>query len=128
MQKLLLSLLLLFRFQNDVFRVVGTPFNFQTAMKNILKSLLGKGALVYLDEFIVMTPTFEDTLRSLRKVFKLLRNVQLPVKLQKCKFMRKEIKYLGVKITHDGIKIDSQKSEAITWLYPIRIVTSWQHF
>lgn len=84
--------------------------------------------MVYLDEFIVMAPTLEDTLRLLREEFKLLRHVELSVKLEKCKFMRKEIKNLGVKITQDGIKIDSQKSEAITSVYPLRIVSNCLHF
>lgn len=71
-------------------------------------------------------------MKLLREVFKLLRNAELKLKLKNCKFMKKEIKFLGVKITEDWIKIDSKKSEAITSVYSpppsLRIVSSCRHF
>lgn len=40
------------------------------------------------------------------------------VKLEKCMFLRKKIKYLSVKITQDGIKTDTEKIEAIMSMIP----------
>lgn len=97
-----------------------TPYTFEKTTNTILKPLLGKGVLVYLDDIIVMAAMFEDRLRLRREVFTLLRNAGLSVMVEKCKFMRKEIKYLGVKIMQDGIKTDTQKAKAITSMYPAK--------
>lgn len=39
-----------------------------------------------------------------------LRNSDVTDNLEKCKFLRKGIKYLVVKITQEGIKTDAEKS------------------
>lgn len=83
-------------------------------MNAILKPLIGGGVLVYLDDIIIMAATFEEHLMLLIEVFTFLWNAKLTVKCEKCKFLRNEIKYLGVRITQDGIKTDKQKTEAIT--------------
>lgn len=56
---------------------------FQKAMNTIFKPLLGKGILVYLDDFIVISATFDEHLRFLREAFTLLKNAGLTVKLEK---------------------------------------------
>lgn len=93
-------------------------------MDTILRLLLSKLILVYLDDIIVMAATFEEHLRLVRKLFTLLGNAGLTVKLDTCKFLRKEIKYLGVKITQDGIKTDSERTEAITSMSPLLKIVS----
>lgn len=65
--------------------------------------------LVYLDDIIIMAAMFEDYLR-LREVLTLLQNAGLMVKLEKCKYAKTN--YLGVKITQDCIKTDTEKTEA----------------
>jgi hypothetical protein len=48
------------------------PSTFQRAMNNIFKNELYKFVLVYLDDIIIYSKTFEDHLLRLRKVFELL--------------------------------------------------------
>lgn len=62
---------------------------------------------------IIMAATFEEHLRLSRKVFNLLRNASLTVKLEKCKFLKKEIKHLGAKLMQDGIKTDSENCKQL---------------
>lgn len=56
-------------------------------MNTILKPLLAKVVLFYLDDIIVIAPTFEEQLRLLRDFFTLLGNWFNPLnsKLQKTK-------------------------------------------
>lgn len=96
-----------FDFKRMSFGLSGALYTFQKAMNTILKHLIGKSALVYLDDVIVPAATFEEHLRLLREVLSLLRNAGLTVKLEKCTFLKKKIKYLGVEITQDGIKTDT---------------------
>lgn len=86
-------------FKRMSFDLSRAPSTFQKAMNTILKPLLGKGVFVYLDDIIVMAATFLEHWRILGEVFRLLRNAGLAVKFEKCKFLTKEIEYLGVKIT-----------------------------
>lgn len=66
-------------------------------------------------------------LRLPREESILLRNAGLTVKLEKCKLLRREIKYLRVKITH-VIKTDSEKREVITSmpLPHLKLVNKWE--
>ena len=48
------------------------PSTFQRAMNNIFKNELYKFVLVYLDDIIIYSKTFEDHLIHLRNVFELL--------------------------------------------------------
>lgn len=61
-----------FDFKRISFRLSGTQFVFQNAMNMIFRPLLGKGVLIYLEDIIVITATFEGYLRLLREVFTLL--------------------------------------------------------
>lgn len=78
-----------FCFQTMSFGLSGAAINFQKAMNNILQLLHFKGVLVYLDDIILMAATFDDYLKLLRKVFTLLRDDGITVKLEKCKFLKR---------------------------------------
>src|SRR6266540_6418992 len=49
----------------------------------------------------------------MRKVLKVLRKVRLKLKLEKCEFAKKQLKYLGFIIREFGIKPDPEKVRAI---------------
>lgn len=72
------------------------PSTCQKATHKILKHLVGKKVFVHLDDISVMAAIFEKHLMLMRNVYILLRNSDLTVKLEKNKFLRCEIKYLGV--------------------------------
>ncbi|CAF1352468.1 unnamed protein product [Rotaria sp. Silwood1] len=62
--------------------------------------------LVYIDDIVVFSSTFEQHLKDLSSVFDHLKTAGLTLKASKCDFCRKELKYLGHIITPDGIKPD----------------------
>lgn len=65
-------------------------------------------------------------MRLLKAVFTLVCNAGLTVKLKK--FLRKKIMFLQVKIMQDGIKMDCEKTEPITFLsYSLKFVSRLQH-
>ena len=85
----------MFGFIRMPFRLSGAPSSFQKAMDKILKPVLGKGVSVYLDDIIIGSETFEQHVKALEQVFQLLQGAGLTVNLEKCKFGRKELQYLG---------------------------------
>ncbi|EDW54715.1 GM20830 [Drosophila sechellia] len=57
-------------------------------------------------------------MRNLKELFKRLRAANLKVNADKCKFFRKELQYLGRRVTNQGIGTDPEKVAAIAQLKP----------
>ncbi|GFX62728.1 retrovirus-related Pol polyprotein from transposon 297 [Trichonephila clavipes] len=100
------------------FGLSGVAPNFQKAIDIILKPVIGRFMLVYMDDVIITSPSFKDHLDHLNQVFTLLRDAGLTLNKEKCHFARDKLKYLGLIISKDGIEIDSNKIRAITEMRP----------
>ena len=75
--------------------------------------------LIYLDDILIFSKTVEEQLERLEFVFQRLRQHGLKLKLSKCHFFKKEVRYLGHVISQDGIKTDPDKTKAIqNWKVP----------
>src|SRR6266508_6967636 len=77
-------------------------------MNYILHDYLNDFVVVYLDDILVYSDTFEEHLAHLRKVFDKLQETNLVIKLKKCKFGQRKIKFLGYTIRTDGLRIDPE--------------------
>jgi hypothetical protein len=63
--------------------------------------------------------TYEEHIQHLEVLLSLLRQHKLMVKLSKCRFAQKEVKFLGHLISHQSIKTNPQAVEAIQkWTRP----------
>ena len=74
---------------------------------------MGICALVYLDDAIIFSNTFENHMIDIRSVFDLLKSANLKLKLKNCQFIRKTVNYLGHIISSAGISPDPQKIDSI---------------
>jgi hypothetical protein len=83
-----------FEFNRMPFGLTNAPSTFQRAMNNIFKNELYKFVLVYLDDIIIYSKTFDDHVKHLRKVFELLLSVGLRLNRTKCEFFKNKIDYL----------------------------------
>jgi len=102
-----------FEFKVMSFGLCGAPASFQGAMNSMLKPLLRKCVMVFFDDILVYSSSFEDHLAHLRAVFQLLANDQWKVKLSKCTFAQRQIAYLVHIISVEGVSTDSRKVEAV---------------
>ena len=82
---------------------------FQRLMNHILRKYLRNFVLVYLDDIIIYSKTWKGHLNHLRLVFEALRGAGLMVKIKKCEFAKKELKFLGHIISREGIRTDPEK-------------------
>ncbi len=103
----------LFEFNRMPFGLTNAPSTFQRVMNNIFQYILHKHVLVYLDDIIIYSKTFDDHIEHLREVFQLIRQAGLKLKSIKCDFFKKEIDYLGFIVSKDGIRPNTAKIEAI---------------
>ena len=87
-------------------------------MNHILRKYLGDFTLVYLDDIIIYSKIWKGHLNHLRLVFEALRGAGLMVKVKKCEFAKKELKFLGHIISRKGIRTDPEKIEKMVNIGP----------
>ena len=96
------------------YKYIKVPFElaiaaayFQELMTGVLKDF--SFSITYLDNIITFSRTAEEHLIHNKQVFEKLRNTHLSMKLSKCHFSPKEIKYLGHIISIKGSDLYHQK-------------------
>src|SRR6266498_789673 len=95
------------------FGLTNVPATFQRLMNFILHDYLNDFVVVYLDDILVCSDTFDEHINHLRKIFTKLRKANLIIKLKKCKFGQRKIKFLGHTIGMDGLRMDPENIEKI---------------
>ncbi|CAF4256571.1 unnamed protein product, partial [Adineta steineri] len=104
----------LYEFNVMPYGLTNAPATFQRLMDIVLAGLKWQCCLVYIDDIVIYSPTFEQHLIDLKNVFLALREANLTLKALKCCFCRKEMKYLGHIVTQDGIKPDPTLTKAVS--------------
>src|ERR1043165_296065 len=96
------------------FGLKQVPGWFQLLMNDVLRPLLGKIVVVYLDDIVVYTKgSLEQYIRDVEEVLKLIQKATLQIKIKKCVFFQEEIHFLGHKISRHSIATDPKKVEAM---------------
>jgi hypothetical protein len=95
------------------FGLTGSPGTFQGAMNATLLPRLRKFVVVFFDDILVYSKTYEEHLLHLAQVFSWLATDKWCLKLSKCTFAQHTISYLGHIINSDGLSTDSAKIRAI---------------
>jgi Reverse transcriptase (RNA-dependent DNA polymerase) len=76
----------LYQFKRMPFGLMTAPATCQRAIDIVLSSVRFQFALMYLNEIVIYSPTFEQHLEDLSKVLKLLRDAGVFLKRAKCSF------------------------------------------
>ena len=101
-----------------LFGLTNAPATFQRLMECVLACLTGEQCLIYLDDIIVFSSTFEEHLTRLSNVFIVLRKAGLKLKPSICFFVQKEVHYLGHVVSAAGVSPDPAKVEVVS-SYPV---------
>jgi hypothetical protein len=108
-----------FEFNVMAFGLTRAPNSFQGTMNSTLHSLLWKCVLVFFDDILIYSSTYEEHIRHLAQVFELLSKDQWLVKLSKCKCAQQSIVYLEHVVGAQGVSTDPTKIEAVSsWPVP----------
>ena len=88
-------------------------------MNLVLAGVQWSECLVYLDDIIVLGRSFEEHLQNLSAVLQKLKCANLQLKLPKCAFCKKEVLYLGHRVSREGVSTDPAKVEKVAhWPTP----------
>lgn len=108
-----------FQFRVMPFGLTNGPPTFQCVMNAIFAPATRKYVIVFLDDILTYSPSFDEHLQHLRQVFTTLRAHQFYAKRSKCTFARPSINYLGHVISAEGVATEQEKTEAIRrWPQP----------
>ena len=101
------------------FGLTNAPATFQRLMESCMGDLYLTYCLLYLDDIVIYSTTYEEHLERLEAVFSRLREAGLKLKPSKCKLFQKSIKYLGHIVSEEGVATDPAKVEDIQkWPVP----------
>ena len=101
------------------FGLCNAPATFQRLMERCMGDLNLRDCLIYLDDIIVFSSTFEEHLERLQAVFKNLEKHKLKLKPSKCELFKESVTYLGHVVSSEGIHVDPSKTEAVKdWPIP----------
>jgi len=104
------------------FGLTNAPATFQALMNQVFQPLLRKSVLVFFDDILIYSASWEDHWRQLREVLVIMRQHQLLAKLSKCSFAQSQVEYLCHIISQEGLHTDPTKLEAVAaWPKPVNV-------
>ena len=107
----------LYEFRVMPFGLMNAPAVFQRLMQQVvtqLNPLEGPEFVsVYIDDILVFSRTLDDHLLHLQRVIERIVEVGLKLKPSKCKFIQKELEYLGHVVSCEGLKTTPRLVEAV---------------
>ena len=104
------------------FGLSNAPATFQRLMENCFGDMNMQSRLIYLDDIIVFSRTFEEHVQRLSMVFERLIEAGLKLSPEKCKLFQHKIKYLGHIVSAEGIATDPRKIRCVQeWPVPQNI-------
>lgn len=103
----------LFQFRRLPMGLSGSPAVWQRFIDRVLGADLDPYVFAYLDDIIVIGPTFEKHLEVLAEVIKRIHGAGLTLNKDKCQFCREELRYLGYMVNRSGLHVDPEKIQAI---------------
>lgn len=95
------------------FGLTNAPCTFQGLMNHIFRTMARKFLLVFFDDILIYSNTWQEHMFHLQEVFTILRDNNLYLKASKCSFRATMVEYLGHFISAKVVSTDPKKVSAI---------------
>src|SRR6185295_3801042 len=118
----------IYEFNVMPFGLCNASATFQRLMDHVYKGIAWKFVVVYLDDTIVYSRTFDEHLTHLKRVFNRIKQAGLRLNIEKRTFWMHQLPFLGHLILAKGIAPDPQKVEAVQRIQPPKNLTALRFF
>ena len=118
----------LFQFKRLPFGLRNGPSIFQRVMQNILAPYLWLFCLVYIDDIVIYSKSYEEHLIHLDKVLEAIENAGITLSPTKCHLFYGSILLLGHKVSRLGLSTHAEKVSAIMELERPKKLSQLQAF
>ena len=89
------------------FGLSNSPATFQRFMNNSFKDMIAEGWLiVYMDDMLITATNEQENVERTKRVLQRMKELDLHLKLKKCKFGVKEVDFLGLILQPREIAMD----------------------
>jgi len=102
-----------YHFNRLPFGACNAAPTFQKLLQTVFRSSLYKNLLVYIDDLLVFSGSFDEHLVHLQEVFDKLQEANLRLHPEKCYFAKPQVKFLGHILSSSGVAVDPDKVEKI---------------
>ena len=105
------------------FGLSNSPATFQRFMNDSFKDMIAEGWLiVYMDDMLITSRNKEEDIKRTRRVLQRMKELDLHLKLKKCRFGVEEVDFLGLILRPGEITMDPTKLSGITeWPTPTKV-------
>lgn len=101
------------------FGLTNAPATFQRLMERCMGDLNFRECLIYLDDILIFSNSFQEHKQRLEAVFQRLKDNNLKLKPSKCHFFKEKVKYLGHVVSINGVETDPDKISTLKdWPVP----------
>jgi len=96
----------------------NAPVTMVLAMYEIFKDMVFKDLVIYMNDIIIFSDTYDEHVATLRKVLQQLPDEKFCLKASKCQFFAKRLDILGHILTPDGLHMDPKKCKKV-WHFKV---------
>ncbi|GJX57043.1 reverse transcriptase domain-containing protein [Tanacetum coccineum] len=86
---------------------------YQRLVDKAFQKQIGQSLEVYVDDLVIKNLMEQEVIRDIKETFKTLREINMKLNPKKCTFGMREGMFLGYKVNADGLKVCSDKVEAV---------------
>ena len=97
-------------------------------MQEILTPLQSNLVLIYIDDILIMSKSYEEHLELVEKVLRLLERYGIKIKVKKCEFFVSEVNFLGHVLGANGIRKSPEYVEKVKNFRRPETVTEMRKF
>ncbi|KAH0706733.1 hypothetical protein KY289_011809 [Solanum tuberosum] len=108
-----------YEFMAMSFGLTNAPAAFMDLMNKVFNPYLDMFVIVFIDDILIYSRNKEDYASHLKIVLQTLKDRELYAKFSKCEFWLEFVAFVGHIVSGEGIKVDTQKIEAVqNWPRP----------